>query len=124
MGRRSLWVSMTFLAGLSGCSGSSDGELTGASDGGSPDTAALDATIDAKPDRRPVDAAYDARRGVNASVGLFVSRSNGAVALSRQCVNIGVAQFCSEFPDSTGGVQSSELTLSGSLSCSASGGGG
>jgi hypothetical protein len=72
MGRRSLWVSMTFLAGLSGCSGSSDGELYGASDAGSPDTAAPDAAIDAKPDRRPVDAAYDARRDGTAVVDATV----------------------------------------------------
>jgi hypothetical protein len=82
MGRRSLWVSMTFLAGLSGCSGSSDGELYGASDAGSPDTAAPDAAIDAKPDRRPVDAAYDARRDGTAVVDatVDVNADRGVVA--------------------------------------------
>jgi hypothetical protein len=63
--------------------------------------------------------------GVNASVSLAVTRSTGAVTVSRQCVDNGVAQYCAWFPNSAGGVQSTELAVSGSLlSCAAPGAGG
>jgi hypothetical protein len=51
--------------------------------------------------------------GVNASVSLAVTRSTGAVTLSRQCVDIGVAQYCAFVPGA--GAASTELAVSGSL---------
>jgi hypothetical protein len=63
MGYRALWISMALLAGLSGCSGSSEPEADGGDDAGRLDSADADATFDAKPDRRgETDAAKDARR--------------------------------------------------------------
>jgi len=80
MGRRGLWISMTFLAGLSGCSGSSGAGLDSENDAGNLDATAPDAAKDAKPDREVVpDAAKDARRDgpavTDATVDVYADRA-------------------------------------------------